>query len=209
MPTDITALYIFIILLPGFVTSKIISVIAVKKKSSELGQITDALVYTLIDLVLFVFVANLLNLQLTLTTTSESIGLTLIDLELFISLILGIAVIVGIIQGWAVNKDYYYKFLRALKITTKTGRVDVWNDVFNDFAGCIIRIRMNNETSIEGWPDYFSDTAESMSLFLRDVTIWYKDGKKEKIPGLMITHKEDVKLIEFYHEEKLSTENSK
>lgn len=209
MPTNFDALYLLIILLPGFVTSKIINSIIVGKKTSELGQITDALVFTLVDFALFILLANLLNLELSLTAGPSPIGQKPIGIELFVILILIIAVSVGIIHGWAINKDYYCKLLRALRITVITGRVDVWNEVFNEYLGCTIRIRMNNETLIEGWPEYFSDTADSMSLFLRDVTILHKNGGEEEIPGLMITHKEDVKLIEFYHEEKLSATTKK
>ncbi|MDH4212216.1 MAG: DUF6338 family protein [candidate division WOR-3 bacterium] len=207
MPTNFTALYILLILLPGFVTSKITSAIVVKKTASELGQVIDALVFTLIDLALFIVITSILKFNLTTITSSSSTSAALVNIQKFVIMIFIIAIIVGILHGWAINKDLYYKLLRTLGITTITGSLDVWNQVFNTYLGCIVRIRMNNNSIIEGWPEYFSDTADSMSLFLRDVVIISKDGKEEKIPALMITNKEEVKLIEFYHEKKLSPQD--
>lgn len=86
-----------------------------------------------------------------------------------------------------------------LKLTRKTGRIDVWHDVFTELRGYWIEVKLKDGTKILGWPDFYSENPDKRELFLRNVLITNPDNSSYDIrgDGILLTDKADIESIEF------------
>ena len=199
MPTTIAALNVLIFLLPGFISQRIIEGLVVTGKPADITRVIDALVFSLFNYLIYSLLALPLALKPVPFTLSPGGQPQFTGREVAgIGVLFLIAVFVGLIYSKSLNAGWHYNFFRKLQFTRKTGRVDVWYDVFSDFRRRWIRVHLKDGTQIIGWPDYYSDNPEKRELFLAEAMITRPDGASYDLsgPGILLTEKAEIERIE-------------
>src|ERR1700676_3823259 len=124
-----------LILLPGFLASELVRVLSTRPKRSEFDKIIQAFIYSLVVYVCF----SAFNHSLPITIHIERGGEAthyfpelhfwpLIELT-------AVAIAVAIAVAAMMNHDFPLSLFKKLRITQKTFRPSVWNDVFQKSYG--------------------------------------------------------------------------
>ena len=88
-----------------------------------------------------------------------------------------VATLVGLLLTCAVaavlNRSIVPRIAHALRITRKTGRLDVWNFLFESPAGTHVLVRdLSKDMACAGRVEVFSDTSREAELLLKDVEVF-------------------------------------
>lgn len=201
MPATLAALNILIFLLPGFLSQRIVEGLAVVAKPGDLTRVIDALVLSFVNYLFYSLLATIFRLKpLPIAFTSETqLKISWHDSLSMLVLFL-VAVIVGMMISKSINEGWHYRILREgrLRFTRKTGRIDVWHDIFSDFRGRWIRVHLKNGAEIMGWPDYYSEDPAKRELFVAQAVVREPDGTIYEVPGpgVLLTEKAEVERID-------------
>ena len=107
------------------------------------------------------------------------------------------SVVMPIIWGSVVHYDLHMKLFRKMKITNRTSRDTVWDDVFTDETRYII-VHLKDERKIAGWPLYYPIHKDDDFLYICQAA-WINEDNEEietESHGFLIS-REMVELIEF------------
>jgi len=201
MYPTVTGLNILLLLLPGYLILVIRDSLAEKKSRSRLDKIALILLY---DIFVFGFYLGILKIYPKLRPLILNIKDESVDIIGFsftnIFIILSISLLFGVVFALFDNHNWYYKILNKLKITYKSGKYTVGNDVFYEIRGCWIIVHLENGVRIFGWAEKYSVDPDPRYLFIKDAR--YLGAIKEKDveikgPGLLITPEAKIKYIEF------------
>jgi len=199
MPTTLGALNVLIFLLPGFLSQRIAEGLIVTAKPSDLTRVIDALALSLVDYALYSILGIWLPLRPIPLTVAETGQLQVTRDTAFGFLALcGIAVLIAVIFAKSTNAGWHYWILREkLHLTHKTGRIDVWYDVFSGFQDNWIQITLKNGKKFYGWAEYFSENPERRELFLREVLVTEADGRQYEVrgSGVLVTERAEIESI--------------
>ena len=85
------------------------------------------------------------------------------------------------------NTGILYIVLRLLRLTSRTGRIDPWHEVFASHRKKWVLARFKDGTILVGWPRYYSEDGERKELFLAEAA-WSRlndDGtyREEAVDG--------------------------
>src|SRR6267378_4025247 len=129
------SLKVAIILVPGFLAIKIRDFFAPKGSESAFEQLMQAVAFSVANFTLYSFLvwpwwppkslSSMGSLQLL-----SGLGLT--------------SCLLGLGSGVVVGKDWHYRLARALRLTARTGRTDVWQDVFEDIRGSWLTVHLDD-----------------------------------------------------------------
>ncbi|WP_156474436.1 DUF6338 family protein [Gluconobacter albidus] len=179
MPTTLAAFAVLIFLLPGFLTDRIIATLTPQKTRSDFRIVVDSLAWAFVDEVLYRILARATQLHCSpvhlplfpLNIVPDHIeqvfdGHTLSTLFLIL-----VSISMGLVWSGLSSQGYVFAFLRKYKATKSTGRIDVWQDVLQEYSGRWVRVHMKDGTRYVGWVAYFSEDPEKRELFLSDVLL--------------------------------------
>ena len=114
---------VLVFLLPGFVSAGIVALLVVRKPTEPFNRVIEALIFTMINLALFTFLKSLLvripglHVNRTDFFTAGNLGLMTFC-----------AVFVGFVWSFEANNQFLFRFLRKLRITSKTTKPSVWTE---------------------------------------------------------------------------------
>jgi len=104
-----------------------------------------------------------------------------------------------------VNRDGT-RLLRKIKLTERTSRSSIWNDVFQGVQqtkdprqGSIVQVELADGRSVQGVVNFYSDTADECSVFLSNAR-WIGDDNATvdiKGPGILLTKNATIVSISF------------
>ncbi len=96
-----------------------------------------------------------------------------------------IAVLVGFGLSYMIKYRIIFRFLKLIKVSDKTGTIDVWNYIFSSENTEWVTIRdFKQDLMYIGWVKAFSHiTSEKDELFLKDVKV-YKNSTGEPLYGV-------------------------
>jgi len=211
MPTTVAALNILVFLLPGFLSDRIIVSLNAPRERSDLMLVIDALVFAFVDYVLYSVAAAHLKLSAIPIQIPANAAEFLPGQSASLGLLLATAIAVGLMWAKISDAGWLYKLLKYLGVTRVTGRVDVWHDIFTDFTGYWLQVRLKDGTRITGWPDYFSDNPGKREVFLRKALIESPDGRDYNLqgPGVLLTERAEIERIEILNKEAGHAEHEK
>ena len=208
MVTSVVVLQIFLLLLPGFCTQKIKAKISTLKTSSDLDRVTDALVYSLLNyasVILFGWLTGTKVPNVYDAVKADKIDLTAVGFTPgFILALFGVSLFWGFIIGFADDQDWLYRLLRLARLSTKSGRVDVWSDVFHDIRKVWVRVHLEDDRMIVGWPDYYSGESGQREMFLKNAAFMDQKGNEYPVdgPGVLVTLHGKITLVEMLYPRK-------
>jgi len=191
---ELIALFNF--LLPGFITSFLFYALTSFPKKSEFEAVVIALIYTIVINAL-VEIAGVIFIAIgSLLVIGEWNPLSKTVWSIII------AVCIGLLWSYIYNNDRIHKFLRRLKITTKSSYPSEWYGAFAENASYII-LDLKDDRRIMGLPSEWPDDPEKGYFVLGDAK-WLvvdHDGKTGAIPletiDKILIAANNVEMVEF------------
>ena len=190
------ALAVFLLLMPGFLSSAVLNAIVVRQARDRVGSVIEALVFSfVIYAILTPFGRSPVDLEATTTGTYRP--LVTPDLLLYA---MGLAVGLALLLGFLITNDYHMKLLRKMKITASTARINTWLDIFIDQRRYVV-VTFADGRRLFGWPEYYSnDTTEGL-LYVSDPAWIGEDDEYTDLDvhGMLLTNKDRIESIVFTH----------
>jgi hypothetical protein len=201
MPTTIIALKILLLLLPGFLTLWIQESLGEKKERYQIDKIALIFLYDIFIFGIYLGTLKLIPSIKPFILDIQEKNIDIIRLSFYsLILFLIISILLGILFALFNIYSWHYILLRKLKITYKTGRSTVWNDVFYERQGYYVIVHLEEGIRIFGWASDFSTDPGPKYLFISDAKYLGTSTKKDveiKGPGILITNESKIKYIEF------------
>jgi len=224
-------IYVLLILLPGFVTLGIESVLVYQTNKSNFDKIVKSLIYAAINffivyLILYAQGRPFLPFILEKIDDQKSrVGLAP-DLPSMLWLF-GMSILLGFIISLLRTHDWHMEIARKLKMTKRTSRQSIWLDIFHEKYklnkkkktekdyGAWIYVYLKNGKVVYGWPEHFADNYEDGPVIFLTEAYWISDDADrphERIsnPGILINSSE-IQYMTFYvsEDEKMDQQDSK
>jgi len=193
------ALAVLLLLVPGFFSARIVQMLCVRPKQTELDKVIEALLFSLLTYILF---AVTLGVEAPLSWSARmDQGVTHYSLEIHrgrLSVLVLYSLILGVTWGWIINHDALLKWLRRLGFTQRSSRVSVWSDIFHLLGGSV-QIGLKDGRMVKGWLRCYSDEAEDSSLFLESASWIDENGAVIAVdgPGILFTKESGVQFVMF------------
>jgi len=193
IPGTETIVAIFFFIIPGFITYIVKDSLVKFEKPSELDKIIEILIYSFFIYTLLSFwdikvfqIVSFDEITIIQPRSSVLIGIW------FISILMG-----GII-AYISKENWYYNVSSRFGFGTKSGRPNVWDEIFkpDDKNYIWVRIHKNDGSVIEG-NLIFSSDFEDKELYLEDVYVTDQRGNEIQThyDGIYI-HDKDIRYIE-------------
>ncbi len=197
------ALGVFLLLMPGFLSSTVLNAIVVRQRKDRVGSIIEALVLSFVTYaILTPFSLNPVDLEVTSAGTYRPIitpGLLLYAM--------GAAVGLALLLGFLVTNDYHMRLLRKARITVSTARINTWLDIFIDQKRYVV-VAFTDGRRLFGWPEYYSNDTTERLLYISDPAWVDDDGHYTDLDvhGVLLTNKDKIESIVFTN---LTSRNAK
>ena len=158
MPTSLVALEILLILLPGFAAAYIVQLLALRGTQTDLDKVIEACLYSFLiyaTFVLFTHGALPFDVIPAKAPSTETL------IQWHSGRLIGLAAITfafSIAGALYINRDGNWIFRKA-KITERTSRRSIWNDIFQREAkeSQVVQVVLGDGRCILGVLNYYSD----------------------------------------------------
>jgi Family of unknown function (DUF6338) len=203
MPTSVIALQILLILLPGFAAAYIVQMLALRGPQTDFDKVIESCLYSVLIYACFVFFTHgFLPFDIIAAQAPATEATILWHRKALLGLG-GITVVIALLAAVYVNYDGN-RIFRKFKITERTARRSIWNDIFQGEASNnqLVQVELEGNRSLMGVLTYYSDVAEDCSLFVEQARWIAADGTIEVVPGLgvLLTKSSNIKSISFLDE---------
>jgi hypothetical protein len=203
MPTSVIALQILLILLPGFAAAYLVQMLALRGPQTDFDKVIESCLYSVLIYSCFVlFTHGWLPFDIIAAKPPATEATILWHRKALLG-IAGITVMIALLAAVYVNYDGN-RIFRRLRITERTARRSIWNDIFQGEASDnqLVQVELDGNRSLMGVLTYYSDAAEDCSLFLEQARWIAADGSIEPVPGLgvLLTKSSNIKSISFLDE---------
>lgn len=207
MPQGVQAFGVLLLLLPGFLSARIVQMLCARPKQTELDKIVEALLFSFVTYLLF---AATLGTELPLSwsarTDQGGVHYIIEIRHLRLELLAVYSVVLALGWAWIVNHDSLLKWLRKGRFTQRTSRISVWNDIFHTLGGTV-QIGLKDGRMVRGWLRCYSDESEDSTFFLEAASWIGEDGKEYPVngPGILFTKESEVQWVIFLSEVQQAT----
>jgi hypothetical protein len=183
---------ILIFLLPGFLTSKVLDILVVRKERDVFDKFVQALVFTFANLALFVVARAII--ECFTGAHFDRQALTVGNVILITSCSIGI----GLACAYEIRNEVVLRFLRNHNFTKKTYNLSTWIDTFSVSQQFVV-VHLEDGRRVYGWPKFYSDEPGERAIFLRDAT-WLDDKNtplNDPLISILLDEKSGIQLVEF------------
>ncbi len=117
----------------------------------------------------------------------------------FLYLLSASSLVLGAGLGWLTAGDAHYRLARGLRLTSRTGREDVWQDVFSDVDRGWHLVHLADGRRVLGVARYFSDRGAEPSVYLQQASWIAEDGSTSPISGdgILVAEAARIQCVEF------------
>jgi hypothetical protein len=198
MPASLIALQILLILLPGFSAAYIVQLLALRNAQTDFDKLVEAALYSFLIYATFMLCGHgTLPFEITPARPPLTDPAIVWHATRLLGLV-AITVIFALLGAIYINLDGNAIF-RKLKITERTTRRSIWNDIFEKEAKTIqvVQVELADGRSILGLLTYYSDSADDCSVYIEQASWVDADGNKIPIPGpgILLTKNATIKSI--------------
>lgn len=204
MLQGLQAVLALLVLLPGFVSARVVRMMSARSLQTELERIIEALIFSFFTYICyFAIFGPLLPLEWSVaSTTNGTVPYNLaVHRSRLLSLVL-ISLFLGFGWGYVRGHDLLLKLLRKWGLTQRSSRESVWTDVFLNFRGNV-QVGLGDGRSVVGWLEQYAETSDERTVFLSHAAWVADDGKAFDIPGdgyMLLTEKSEIKYVMFLDE---------
>jgi hypothetical protein len=202
MPDKAEALGILLVLLPGFAAAYLVQLLAARRKQSEVDKLVEALIFSL-----FLYVVTLPFYSYSLPISwqqgdakhPQAWQIFIVWPQLAALAVLAVAL--GSLYSASINHNWLTAPFRWLRVSARSARSSVWNDVFSDVDG-FVQVGVSDGRSVIGWIRKYSDEDEDHVLFLEDAAWVDSEGTEFPIrgPGILLTKNLGIEYVMFLDE---------
>ncbi len=190
------ALQILLILLPGFAASAIVETLSLRSKQTDFQRVISACLYSFVVYVSFVLLTGGTLPFAVSGQGSTNAYITWSSQRIWLLAILTIGT--SVLATAYINFDGHLIF-RLSKLTQRTTRHSIWNDIFEQVAtkDQIVQVELDGDRSVIGVLGYYSDDADDCSLFISQAA-WVDESVSEtEIPGsgILLTKNSGIRSI--------------
>ena len=178
MLQGLQAVLALLVLLPGFVSARVVRMMSARSQQTELERIIEALIFSFFTYICYfaVFGAQLpLEWSVTLTSNGVAPFNFSVHRVRLLSLV-PISVILGFVWGYVRGHDLLLKLLRKWKFTQRSSRESVWSDVFLNHRGNV-QVGLGDGRSILGWLEQYAEAGDERTVFLSRAAWVADDGR--------------------------------
>ncbi len=199
MDASVEALSVFVVLMPGFVTTIILNTLVVRPKHDSLRFLVEALVFSFL---IYSVVAISSTGELVSVVSIEDGDTTRYRADPNTKALLiatASSVLLALVLAFALTHDVHMRFLRTIGITRRTSRHTTWLDVFSEQDRYVV-VHLDDGKRVRGWPQYYSDTPEEGLLYLHHPAWITKENNVRpltNVHGLFIVKTGYIKSIAF------------
>jgi hypothetical protein len=190
MPQGLQTLIALLVLLPGFVSARIARALSAQGQQSDVERIVEALIFSFFNYVFYISIFGV-NFPIEWQPAFGVHRWRVVYLAIM-------ACLLGLIWGVIRSRDWALRPLRALRLTDRTSREFIWNDVFSTLEGTV-QVGLKDGRSLIGWIARFSDSGGERSLFLESASWVQEDGSVVPIPGegILLTDRSEIEFVMF------------
>jgi hypothetical protein len=194
VPQGLQTLVALLLLLPGFLSARIASSLSSQGQRSDLERVIEALIFSFITYVFYLALFGT-SLPIDWAPSFQVHRWRIVFLAL-------LACALGLIWGVVRSKDLALRPLRAMRMTERTSREFIWNDVFSNLEGSA-QVGLKDGRNLVGWIGRYSDSGGERSLFLESASWVQEDGSLVKISGkgILLTDKAEIEYVMFLDDE--------
>jgi len=198
MPATLLALQVFLILLPGFSAAYIVQALATRRTQSDLERVIEALVFSF---VIYVCYVPINSGRLPFRVIADPAGKAETTVLWEPAQLWWLAVVTGLFAIAAVGYIRFdgNRFFQFLRLTERTTRNSIWNDVFESEAikGQPLQVELADGRSVIGSLHYYSDAAEDASIYLTSASWVAPSGSKIPIlgSGILLTKDSGIRSV--------------
>lgn len=193
------AFSILLLLLPGFLTARLIQSLCVRPSQTDFDKTIEAFLYSFIVYSIFVGVFQRSAFEVLVRSNEDGskVYSPLVQPR-DILLLLAISLVTALVVSGSTTNDLHRRLFRLFRLTQRTTRSSVWGDVFHELA-YYVQVQFTDGRRVIGWPRYYSDTPEESTIFLENAAWISPDGKTTDIagPGILITKSMQIETILF------------
>lgn len=203
MPEKAEALGILLVLLPGFTAAYLVQLLAARRKQSELDKGIEALIFSLLlYLITLPFFGYSLPIAWSPAGGQHPDAWQIHVVWPHLCALAILAVVLGAIYAASVNHNWLTAPFRFLKVSDRSARSSVWNDVFSDLGG-FVQVGISGERSVIGWIRKYSDDDDSHEVFLEDAAWVDAEGNEHPIrgPGILLSKNLEIEYVMFLDSE--------
>ncbi len=167
------SLVLFLYLLPGFLGGVVYEAVAEARSRTTFERLLIALVLTLLATMTsnWVFSTPLFpSVRITPESSFDFVLSAFIGRNLVLASAISTAL--GLLAAFVQNTGWLYAALRRLRITNRSGRIDVWHEIFSKHREIWIQVRLRDGRRLVGWPEYYSEDSQRREVFLAEA-IWF------------------------------------
>lgn len=196
MSVTAETLSILFLLMPGFLASRVLDIAITRKADSAAGRLIEALIFSF----LIYAVAQFFFDWTPLVTADVANGQTNYKFtgnHGLVAFVIAASVVVPAITGAFIHHDWHTSFFRALRITDKTSRSSVWQDVYTSQKRHVV-VHLRDGRRVYGWPMYVSHDPKDSYIYLFQPAWLTTDGTyiETGTHGILICN-DTIRMIEF------------
>lgn len=202
--------------IPGFITFSLFCHLADKRVGSEVVALAMVFIASLVSFLLgdlFIVLLNLIpKVEFKLVDLSRIISGntdTLTSAGIIAAIISSIVVAYFSVFVW--DRNYLFRVANRLKITTRVGNGDVWDNLFEKQPWIILRDYVTRNTYY-GRVGQYSDGAATRELLLEEVTVWdaeIGEYQMEKVYLIRAVSEFSIEIADYTKENKENAEKDR
>jgi hypothetical protein len=200
VPQGLQTLVALLLLLPGFLSARIAGSLSAQGQRSDLERVIEALIFSFVTYVIYIALFGT-GLPIEWAPSFQVHRWRVVFLAL-------LACALGLIWGVVRSKDLALRPLRAMRMTERTSREFIWNDVFSNLEGSA-QVGLKDGRNLVGWIGRYSDSGGERSLFLESANWVREDGSLVTIggKGILLTDKAEIEYVMFLDDVSTSNED--
>lgn len=195
MSISLEGLLLLTVLLPGFITSKLLNLLIVRKDAETSAKVVEALIFSLIIYSILAATGQIPSFQ------PEDYDQSFRSAGEFAIRAVPISVVIALALGFVVTNSVHTKVFAWLRVGHKSARANPWIDVFLDKRRYVI-CNFKDGRRLFGWPQYYSDIPEEGLIYLYDAK-WIQEDESGQsyVPiendGIFLVDRTLLESIEF------------
>ncbi|MEW8229112.1 MAG: DUF6338 family protein [Candidatus Thiodiazotropha endolucinida] len=187
---------ILFLLIPGFISARVLDSVITREPIDQFSRVIEALVFSLL---IYAVVNITIDWQplITQTKVEGSFQYTFTTNIKLLYITLAYSVVLPLVLGALIHNDLHTKFFRKIKITDKTSRSTVWQDVYVNEKRHVVA-HLKDGRRIYGWPMYYSHKPKESYIYLFQPA-WIDSGGKYiecETHGILLENSQ-IEFIEF------------
>lgn len=198
MQLSYDALNILLFLCPGLLITVVIRLLVYRKESGMFETIVSALLWSLLVYAALTAIGRDAAVQLTETKRGDTTYRGIVFNPSAIGWMLCLAALVAALTAFALNRDWFGKFLRWTGISSQSGRATIWLDVFAEYRKFVV-VHLSDERRVFGWVLHYSNSGDDGYIYLHEPrwidaeNRWIDTGSH----GIFFVKRDLIDFIEF------------